>query len=102
MNKYGENRYMKNKCRTSVKTFFVENIFITKIHWKIKLTSEIIEGFIPCIGHCKMKLIVNEGDILKMMDFMTDDMIVELQQTVGIPMDTNCASLLADVFFVLV
>ena len=45
----------------------------------------------------------SEGDIVKMLDFLIDNIFVEFggrvfQQTVGIPMGTNCAPLLADLF----
>ena len=44
-----------------------------------------------------------EGDVIKMLEFLIDNIFVEFggqvfQQTVGIPMGTNCAPLLADLF----
>ena len=45
----------------------------------------------------------SETDIIKMLDFLIDNIFVTFrgrvfQQTVGIPMGTNCAPLLADLF----
>ena len=45
----------------------------------------------------------SETDIIKMLDFLTDNIFVTFggyvfQQTVGIQMGTNCAPLLADLF----
>ena len=45
----------------------------------------------------------NETDIIKMLEFLIDNIFVMFggcvfQQTVGIPMGTNCAPLLADLF----
>jgi len=45
----------------------------------------------------------SEGDIVKMLDFLIDNIYVKFgsrvfQQTVGIPMGTNCAPLLANLF----
>ena len=45
----------------------------------------------------------SENDIIKMLEFLVDNIFVffsgkVFQQTVGIPMDTNCAPLLADIF----
>ena len=47
-----------------------------------------------------------ETDIVKMLEFLIDNIFVEFggfmfQQTVGIPMGTNCAPLLADPFLYL-
>ena len=44
-----------------------------------------------------------ENDIVNMLDFLIDNIFVEFggrvfQQTIGIPMGTNCAPLLADLF----
>ena len=44
-----------------------------------------------------------EDDIIKMLNFLIDNIFVEFggqifQQSVGIPMGTNCAPLLADLF----
>ena len=48
-----------------------------------------------------------ENDIIRMLDFLIDNIFVEcggviFQQIIGIPMGTNCAPLLADLFFVLI
>ena len=45
----------------------------------------------------------SEDDIIKMLEFLVDNIFVVyagkvFQQTVGIPMGTNCAPLLADIF----
>ena len=47
----------------------------------------------------------SETDIINMLEFLIDSIIVIFvgrifQQTVGIPMGTNCEPLLADVFFI--
>ena len=44
-----------------------------------------------------------EDEIVNMMEFLIDNIFVQFggrvfQQTIGIPMGTNCASLLADLF----
>ena len=48
----------------------------------------------------------SEDDIIKMLEFLVDNIFVVFagkvfQQTVGIPMGTNCAPLLADIFLFL-
>ena len=45
----------------------------------------------------------SEYDIIKMLEFLVDNIFVVfaekvVQQTVGIPIGTNCAPLLADIF----
>ena len=45
----------------------------------------------------------SDADIIKMLEYLIDNIFVEfsrrrLQQTIGIPMGTNCAPLLADLF----
>ena len=54
-------------------------------------------------GHSDSKNKYSEDDIIKMLEFLVDNIFVVfvgkvLQQTVGIPMGTNCAPLLADIF----
>ena len=53
--------------------------------------------------HSDSKNKYSEDDIIKMLEFLVDNIFVVFagkvfQQTVGIPMDTNCAPLLADIF----
>ena len=52
----------------------------------------------------KAKMKYTEDEIVRMIEFLVDNIFVEFggkifQQTVGIPMGTNCAPLLADLFF---
>ena len=54
-------------------------------------------------GHSDSKTKYSEDDIIKMLEFLVDNMFVVFagkvfQQTVGIPIGTNCAPLLADIF----
>ena len=49
----------------------------------------------------------SDTDVVKMLEYLTDNTFVEFggwifQQAVGIPKGTNCAPLLADLFFILV
>ena len=51
----------------------------------------------------KAKNKYTEDDIVRMLDFFIDNIFVEcggviFQQVIGIPMGTNCAPLLADLF----
>ena len=52
--------------------------------------------------HSDSKIKYSEDDIIKMLDFLVDIFEVfagkVFQQIVGIPMGTNCAPLLADIF----
>ena len=53
--------------------------------------------------HSDSKNKYSEGDIIKMLEFLFDDIFVGFagkvfQETVGIPICTNCAPLLADFF----
>ena len=53
--------------------------------------------------HSDSKSKYSEDDIIKMLEFLVDNIFVVFagkvfQQTVGIPMGTNCAPLLADIF----
>ena len=55
------------------------------------------------INHSECKSKYTEDDITRMIDFLIDNIFVEFggrifQQTIGIPMGTNCAPLLADLF----
>ena len=54
-------------------------------------------------GHSDSKNKYSEDDIIKMLEFLIDNIFVVFagkvfQQTVGIPMGTNCAPLLVDIF----
>ena len=45
----------------------------------------------------------SDADVIKMLEYLIDNVFVEFggrifQQTIGIPMGTNCAPLLADLF----
>ena len=58
-------------------------------------------------GHSDSKIKYSGDDIIKMLEFLVDNIFVifdgqVLQQTVGIPMGTNCAPLLADIFCVFI
>ena len=53
--------------------------------------------------HSDSKSKYSEDDIIKMLEFLVDNIFVVFagkvfQQTVGFPMGTNCAPLLADIF----
>ena len=53
--------------------------------------------------HPDSKNMYSEDDIIKMLEFLVDNIFVDFaghvfQQIVGIPMGTNCAPLLADIF----
>jgi len=57
--------------------------------------------FIQDQTNCKIKY--TEDDIVNMINFLIDNISIEFggrifQQTVGIPMGTNCAPFLADLF----
>ena len=52
-------------------------------------------------GHSDAPQKYSDADVMKMLEYVIDNISVEFggwifQQTVGIPMGTNCASLLAD------
>ena len=56
-------------------------------------------------NHSDSTKMFSETDIINMLEFLIDSIIVifvgrVFQQTVGIPMGTNCEPLLADVFFI--
>ena len=109
---------------TSIKSFDFSTLYTTIPHQKLKdrLTSIIRNAFIFKNGNRRYKYLVlgheetyfvkehsdskskySEDDIIKMLEFLVDNIFVVFagkvfQQTVGIPMGTNCAPLLADVF----
>ena len=109
---------------TSIKSFDFSTIYTTIPHQKLKdrLTSIIRNAFnfrncnrrykYLVLGHEETYFVkehsdsknkYSEDDIIKMLEFLVDDIFVVFagkvfQQTVGIPMGTNCAPLLADIF----
>ena len=57
--------------------------------------------------HSDAKNKYTEEDIIKMLEFLVDNIFVVFagkvfQQIVGIPMGTNCAPLLADIFLLII
>ena len=109
---------------TSIKSFDFSTLYTTIPHQKLKdrLTSIIRNAFIFKNGNRRYKYLVlgheetyfvkehsdfknkySEDDIIKMLEFLVDNIFVVFagkvfQQTVGIQMGTNCAPLLADIF----
>ena len=109
---------------TSIKSFDFSTLYTTIPHQKLKerLTSIIQNAFIFKNGNRRYKYLVlgheetyfvkehsdsknkySEDDIIKMLEFLVDNIFVVFagkvfQQTVGILMGTNCAPLLADIF----
>ena len=108
---------------TSIKSFDFSTLYTTKPHQKLKdrPTSIIRNAFIFKNGNRRYKYLVlrhgetyfvkehsdsknkySEDDIIKMLEFLVDNIFVVVagkvfQQTVCIPMGTNCAPLLADI-----
>ena len=108
---------------TSIKSFDFSTLYTTIPHQKLKdrLTSIIRNAFIFKNGNRRYKYLVlrheetyfvkehsdskskySEDDIIKMLEFLVDNIFVVFagkvfQQTVGIPMGTNCAPLIADI-----
>ena len=117
-----------SSCRnfTSVKTFDFSTLYTTIPHDKLKarLACLIKSSFFYKNGKRRYRYLVlnsrtnsayfvkehtdaskkyNEDDIINMLNFLIDNIFVEyggviFQQTIGIPMGTNCAPLLADLF----
>ena len=109
---------------TNIKTFDFSTLYTTIPHQKLKdrLTSIIRNAFIFKNGNRRYKYLVlgheetyfvkehsdskskySEDDIIKMLEFLVDNIFVVFagkvfQQTVCIPMGTNCAPFLADIF----
>ena len=109
---------------TCIKSFDLSTLHTTIPHDKLKsrLASIIRNSFILQNGNHRYKYLVfgheeayfvtehsdsktkySEDDIIKMLEFLVDNIFVVLagtvfQQIVGIPMGTNCAPLLADIF----
>ena len=108
----------------SIKAFDFSTLYTTIPHSKLKerLTKIISNAFTSKNGNRKYKFIVvnydktyfvkeksdsenkyTETDIIQMLNFLIDNIFVVFggkvfQQIVGIPMGTNCAPLLADIF----
>ena len=113
---------------TSIKSFDFSTLYTTIPHQKLKdrLTSIIRNAFIFKNGNRRYKYLVlgheetyfvkehsdskskySEDDIIKMLEFLVDNIFVVFagkvfQQTVGIPMGTNCAPLLVDILSVFI
>ena len=110
---------------SSIKTFDFSTLYTTIPHSKLKerLRSLIMRAVFNKKGQRRYKyMVVNnyfgayfvnnttkakmkytEDEIVRMIEFLVDNIFVEFggkifQQTVGIPMGTNCAPLLADLF----
>ena len=109
---------------TSIKTFDFSTLYTTIPHDKLKqrLRNIINQAFFYKNGSRRYKYVVlgynssyfvkndtnsktfyTEKDIIGMLDFLIDNIFVEFggrifQQSTGIPMGTNCAPLLADLF----
>ena len=109
---------------TSIKYFEFSTLYTTIPHDKLKsrLVSIIRNSFMFINGNRRYKYLVlgheesyfvkehsdskhkySENDIIKMLEFLVDNIFVVFagkvfQQIVGIPMGTNCAPFLADIF----
>ena len=109
---------------TSIKSFDFSTLYTTIPHRKLKsrLATIIRNSFIHKHGNRRYKFLVlgregpyfvkehsdsknkyTEDDIVNMLEFLVDNIFVVFggkvfQQIVGIPMGTNCAPLLADIF----
>ena len=106
---------------TSIKSFYFSTLYTTIPHQKLKerLISLIRNAVIFKNGNRRYRYLVlghehsdsknkySETNIIKMLQFLVDNIFVvfvgkDFQQTVGIPMGTNCAPLLAaDIFLYL-
>ena len=109
---------------TSIKSFDFSTLYTVIPHQKLKsrLATIIRNSFIHKNGNRRYKFLVlgregpyfvkehsdsknkyTEDDIVNMLEFLVDNIFVifggkVFQQIVGIPMGTNCAPLLADIF----
>ena len=109
---------------TNIKSFDFSTLYTTIPHQKLKsrLATIIRNSFLHKNGNRRYKYFVlgregpyfvkehsdsknkyTEEDIIKMLEFLVDNIFVVFagkvfQQIVGIPMGTNCAPLLADIF----
>ena len=108
----------------SIKTYDFSTLYTTIPHTKLKARLfELIKNAFKCkngkkryeyivVGHNSTYFVKNtsnaknkytEDDIVRMLDFLIDNIFVEcggviFEQVIGIPMGTNCAPLLADLF----
>ena len=108
----------------SIKTYDFSTLYTTIPHTKLKTRlSELIKNAFRCkngkkrfeyivVGHKSTYFVTNtsnaknkytEDDIVRILEFLIDNIFVEcggviFQQVIGIPMGTNCAPLLADLF----
>ena len=108
----------------SIKTYDFSTLYTTIPHTKLKARLyELIKNAFRCkngkrrfeyivVGHKSTYFVTNtsnaknkytEDDIVRMLDFLIDNIFVEcggviFQQVIRIPMGTNCAPLLADLF----
>ena len=108
----------------SINTFDFSTLYTTIPHAKLKqrLKDLIFRSFFSKNGNRRFKYLVLKGDsayfvkehtdantkftevhVVQMLEFLIDNVFVEcggqvFQQTIGIPMGTNCAPLLADLF----
>ena len=109
---------------TNIKSFDFSTLYTTIPHQKLKsrLATIIRNSFIHKNGNRRYKYLVlgregpyfvrehsdskskyTEEDIIRMLEFLVDNIFVVFagkvfQQIIGIPMGTNCAPLLADIF----
>ena len=109
---------------TNIKSFDLFTLYTTIPHQKLKsrLATIIRNSFIHKNGNRRYKYLVlgregpyfvrersdskskyNEDDIIRMLEFLVDNIFVVFagmvfQQIIGIPMGTNCAPLLVDIF----
>ena len=108
---------------TNIKSFDFSTLYMTIPHQKLKsrLATIIRNSFLHKNGNQRYKYLVlgregpyfveetdsknkyTEEDIIKMLEILVDNIFVVLagkvfQHIIGIPMDTNCATLLADIF----
>ena len=117
-------RFLRFLQRIDIKSFDFSTLYTKIPHQKLddRLFSIIRNAFIFKNGKCRYKYLVlgheetyfvkghsdsknkySEDDIVKMLEFLDDSIFVVFagkvfQQTVGIPMGTHCAPLLADIF----
>ena len=113
-----------SKFQSYHKSSDFSTLYTTIPHEKLKsrLATIIRNSFIHKNGNCRYKFLVlgregpyfvkehsdsknkyTEDDIINMLEFLVDNIFVVFggkvfQQIVGIPMSTNCAPLLADIF----
>ena len=109
----------------SIKSFDFSTLYTTIPHdeLKSKLKEIINQCFLHKNGNRRFQYVVigykdtyfvrdhsdapqkySDADVIKMLEYLIDNIFVEIggrifQQTIGIPMGTNCAPLLADFFY---